>query len=216
MRKVFAVLMIGVGLLFSQFTLLNTDVYAAADQCGEEHFMGLRAWYDGVDAVCNGTQPDDPEEIREMIWKITLNIVTMILQIAGYVSVGFVIWGGYLYMLSNGDPGKVANGKKTITRALIGVSLCVTASLISGAIVDITETSVTGNFFANMFNHAFMWAGIVCVIMMVIGGVAYVTSVGDTQKVSKAKNTITSAAVGLIITLVAAAIVNLALTAVGE
>ena len=59
--------MIGVGLLFSQFTLLNTDVYAAADQCGEEHFMGLRAWYDGVDAVCDGTQPSKPEEIREMI-----------------------------------------------------------------------------------------------------------------------------------------------------
>ena len=50
--------------------------------------------------------------------------------------------------------------------------------------------------------------------MMIMGGISYVTSVGNPQKVSKAKNTIMYAAIGLIITLVAAAIVNLVLTAV--
>ena len=215
MKKLFALLLIGVGILFSQFAIVNTNAYADADQCGKGHFMGLRAWYDGIPAVCNGEQPADQYEIRKIMWQIVLNVVTMVLQIAGYVCVGFVIWGGYLYMLSSGDPGKVANGKKTITRALIGITICVTASLISGAIVDIAETSIDGNFFANIFNHAFMWAGIVCVIMMIIGGIAYVTSVGNPQKVSKAKNTIMYAAIGLIITLVAAAIVNLVLTAVG-
>jgi len=215
MKKLFTLLIFSIGLLFSQFAIMNTNAYADADQCGSDHFMGLRAWYDGIDAVCNGTQPSNPEEIRIILWKIILNVVTMVLQIAGYVCVGFVIWGGYLYMLSSGDPGKVASGKKTITRALIGIVICVTASLISGAIVDIAETSADGNFFANIFNHAFMWAGIVCVIMMIMGGISYVTSVGNPQKVSKAKNTIMYAAIGLIITLVAAAIVNLVLTAVG-
>ncbi len=214
MKKLLAVLLVVVGILFSQLTIVNTNAYADANQCSQSTFMGLRPWYYGISAICDGEQPKDQYEIRRIIWQIVLNVVTMVLQIAGYVCVGYVIWGGYLYMLSNGDPGKVASGKKTIMRALIGIVICVTASSISGAIVDVAETSVDGNFFANIFNHAFMWAGIVCVIMMIIGGIAYVTSAGDPQKVGKAKNTIMYAAIGLIITLVAAAIVNLVLTAV--
>lgn len=183
--------------------------------CGGTRFMGLRAWYDGIDAVCNGTQPKDEEEIKAIIWKVVLNIVTMVLQIVGYVCVGFVIWGGYLYMLARGESGKVASGKKTITNALIGLVICMTASLISGAIVDVASGAATdANFFASIFNTAFLWAGIVCAIIIVIGGISYVTSTGDPQKTAKAKNTIMYAAIGLAITLLAAAIVNLVVTAV--
>ena len=186
--------------------------------CPETHFMGLRAWYDGEllnKVVCGGEQPANEGEIRQLVWMIVLNIATMVLQIAGYVCVGFVIWGGYQYMLARGDSGKVANGKKTITNALIGIVICVTASLISGAIVDIASGAANdANFFAEIFNHAFMWAGIVCAIVMVIGGISYVTSVGDSGKVQKAKSTIMYAAIGLVITLLAAAIVNLVVSAV--
>ena len=183
--------------------------------CGR-HFMGLRAWYDGIPAICEGRQPANEEEIKSMVWKIVLNIVTMVLQIVGYVCVGFVIWGGYLYMLSRGESGRVASGKKTITNALIGLVICMTASLISGAIVDIAGNAAVQDdrFFVEIFNTAFLWAGIVCAIIIVMGGIAYVTSTGDSQKVTKAKNTITYAAIGLAVTLLAAAIVNLVVTAV--
>ena len=210
-------------LLFAPVSVLAKDGEAAATlgastvSCGEETFMGLRPWYYGVDEVCKGTTPKDQYAVRAMIWKIVLNIVTMVLQIVGYVCVGFVIWGGYLYMLANGDSGKVANGKKTITHALIGLVICMTASLISGAMVDIArDAAVDANFFANIFNHAFMWAGIVCAILVVLGGISYVTSSGEPSKVAKAKNTITYAAIGLAITLLAAAIVNLVVNAVNN
>ena len=144
----------------------------SGNKCSEHHFMGLRAWYDNVEAVCSGRQPEDEYALRAMIWLIVLNLVTMVLQVAGYVCVGFVVWGGYQYMLSRGDAGKVASGKKTIT--------------------------------------------IVCAIVIVMGGIAYVTSTGEPQKVSMAKNTIMNAAIGLIITLLAAAIVNLVVNAINN
>lgn len=182
----------------------------------DSHFMGLQAWYDGVKEICNGEQPADQFAVREMIWRIVINIAIMVLQIVGYICVGFVIWGGYLYMLSRGDSGKVANGKKTMTRALIGLVICMTASLISGAIVDIASGAAAENdrFFVEIFNTAFLWAGIVCAIIIVIGGISYVTSTGDSQRTTKAKSTIMNAAIGLAITLLAAAIVNLVVNAV--
>ncbi len=219
MKKALAI----IAMVFSLFAVLlmpTQSAFAASGgggaSCDGHHFMGLRAWYDGIDAVCSGTQPADAEEIKAMIWKIVLNIVTMVLQIVGYVCVGFVIWGGYLYMLARGDSGKVASGKKTITNALIGLVVCMTASLISGAIVDIAGGAAAEDdrFFVEIFNTAFLWAGIVCAIIIVMGGISYVTSTGDPQKVAKAKNTIMYAAIGLAITLLAAAIVNLVVTAV--
>ena len=53
--------------------------------------------------------------------------------------------------------------------------------------------------------------GIVAVIVIVLGGVTYTTSQGDAAKVAKAKNTIIYGVVGLVIALLAYAIVNFVL-----
>jgi hypothetical protein len=50
--------------------------------------------------------------------------------------------------------------------------------------------------------------GAVAVIMIVIGGIKYTTSNGDASSVTSAKNTIMYAVVGLIVALMAYAIVN--------
>lgn len=49
-------------------------------------------------------------------------------------------------------------------------------------------------------------AGIVCVIVIIIAGVRYTTSQGESSNVQKAKNTILFAVVGLVVILVAAAV----------
>ena len=50
--------------------------------------------------------------------------------------------------------------------------------------------------------------GIVCVIVMIIGGINYMTSSGDSGKVKKAKDTILYGVIGLIICILAVAIIN--------
>ena len=49
---------------------------------------------------------------------------------------------------------------------------------------------------------------IICVIVIIIGGVQYMTSTGDAGKVKKAKDTILYAIIGLVVCALAATIVN--------
>lgn len=60
----------------------------------------------------------------------------------------------------------------------------------------------------NVLSVVFAIIGIIAVIMIVIGGVNYMTSQGDSQKVQKAKNTILYGIIGMIIALLSFAIVN--------
>ena len=50
--------------------------------------------------------------------------------------------------------------------------------------------------------------GILCVIMIIFGGVRYVTSTGEKTKVDNAKNTIVYAVVGLVVAIIAFALVQ--------
>ena len=54
--------------------------------------------------------------------------------------------------------------------------------------------------------------GLVAVIMIIIGGFSFMTSQGDASKVTKARNTILYGVIGLIIAMLAFAIVNFVLT----
>lgn len=56
--------------------------------------------------------------------------------------------------------------------------------------------------------------GIVAVIVIILGGIQYMTSTGDAGKVKKAKDTILYGVIGLIICVLAAAIVNFVINVV--
>ncbi|MBR5408525.1 hypothetical protein IK112_01080 [Candidatus Saccharibacteria bacterium] len=62
-----------------------------------------------------------------------------------------------------------------------------------------------------IINVALGVIGFVAVVMIIMGGVQYTTSSGDTAKVTKAKNTIMYGVIGLVIALLAFAIVNFVL-----
>lgn len=66
----------------------------------------------------------------------------------------------------------------------------------------------------NILNILFMIIGILAVIMIVVGGFRYVLSAGDSSAVTAAKNTILYAVIGLIVALLAFAIVNFVITSV--
>lgn len=60
----------------------------------------------------------------------------------------------------------------------------------------------------NVLSVVFSIVGIIAVIMIIIGGVNYMTSQGDTQKIQKAKNTIMYGIIGMVIALLSFAIVQ--------
>lgn len=55
--------------------------------------------------------------------------------------------------------------------------------------------------------------GIICVVVIIIGGVGYMTSAGDSGKVKKAKDTILYGIIGLVVCVLAFAIVNFVIKA---
>lgn len=60
----------------------------------------------------------------------------------------------------------------------------------------------------NIINAVIGVLGLVCVVIIIIGGVNYMTSSGDAGKVKKAKDTILYGIIGLVICVLAFAIVN--------
>ena len=69
--------------------------------------------------------------------------------------------------------------------------------------------------FTRITNTVLYAVGIISVIMLIYGGLRYVISGGDSKKVTDAKNTIMYAIIGLIISILAYAIVNFVINAVG-
>lgn len=64
------------------------------------------------------------------------------------------------------------------------------------------------NTVINILNGIIAVTGLIAVIFVIIGGVSYMTSTGDPAKTKKAKDTILYAIIGMIICVLAFAIVN--------
>lgn len=70
-----------------------------------------------------------------------------------------------------------------------------------------SDNNLVGNI-TNILNAVIGVLGLVCVVVMIIGGINYMTSSGDASKVKKAKDTILYGLIGLIVCVLAFALVN--------
>ena len=110
--------------------------YAAGNSCTSS-FLTFPAWYRGLLANdCTMKSPgdlggDEKTKLSRYIWKIVLNVIEIVLQVVGYAAVGYMIYGGYKYLVSTGSPDKIAAARKTIQNAIIGLII----SIMSVAIV---------------------------------------------------------------------------------
>lgn len=86
-----------------------------------------------------------------------------------------------------------------------------TANFIPCGSTGLPTTSATGSQLGEILTIAFATLAAVAVLFIIIGGFRLVISSGDPEDVSKAKNTIIYAVVGLVIVLVAEGIVTFAL-----
>ena len=191
----------------------NSPVAFAAegDKLGScRTFLGMPSWDCGVEDF------ENQDKLTTNIIQIATNIFTDITVASAYLILGFVIYGGYLYMTAGGDPGKAATSRKVLTRAFIGLAIVLLANVIVNGIrialvgENTSLADVKGfdanELFLNAINFAIAISSIVCVIFIIIGGVNYMTSAGDSSKLQKAKNTLTYAIIGLLIVGLAAVI----------
>ncbi len=65
-----------------------------------------------------------------------------------------------------------------------------------------------GSIFTTIINILLFVIGAISVIMLIVGGIRYTTSAGDSKGVEGAKNTIMYAIIGLVVAFLAFAVVN--------
>lgn len=195
------------------------------------YFLGMVSW-DCNTGFTDGTDVDDTDQLKTGIWTAVANVATDITVIATYLVIGYVIYSGYLYAFSGGDPGKVATGKKSLYQAFLGLAIVMSANIILNSIrialgADFTKncTLTTGDCYSidtaeNMILSVIRWvvaiAGIISAIFVVYGGISYSTSAGDAGKLQKAKNMITYALIGLAIVALAEIITAFVSNAIRE
>lgn len=170
------------------------------------YLLGLVSW----DCGANIDNIDNDQELSNGIWIIVTNISKDLIVIAAYLILGYVIYGGYQYLFSGGEPGKVAAAKKTLTNGFIGLAIVLLANVIVSAIRGALGISFAGRCVSEscadpttLVSNAIQWTvgicGIVAAVFVVYGGILFITSSGEAGKVQKAKLTITYALIGLAI-----------------
>lgn len=180
--------------------------------------LAITRWCENIDEDDlnwhDDCQGGDCKKIKGFVTKLATNIGKMIADVGAYIAVVLVMFGGFLYMTSAGDPGKAAKGQKTIVNATIGIVITKISKLVLRAVSDIATRVVNGkniNTIASEVAGEFMfWGGAICVIMIMWGGFQYATSAGDPGKAAKAKTTILYSVIGLVLMIVASIIVNFA------
>jgi hypothetical protein len=99
-----------------------------------ERLLTFPTWYNGVvDGNCEVKIATGNDSVQKFVLTVGLNIVEMILQLVGYIAVGFIIYGGYKYMISAGSSDGMTKARKTITNAVVGLLI----SIFSVAIVNV-------------------------------------------------------------------------------
>lgn len=133
---------VGVSILSPAISMADDNEPTASDgkKCPSGKILTLKPWYDGLmETDCSLKTPGtDANAQANYIWKIALNIIEDLLQIVGYATTGYIMYGGFLMMTSNGAPEKAAHGRKTIMSAAIGLVI----ALVSIAIVGFVSSRI--------------------------------------------------------------------------
>jgi len=118
------------------------------DDCSQR-FLTFPTWYRGLAIVqetapgsgeyqCGIQSPEKAGGLSAFIWHIVLNVIEIGLQIVGYLTAFFILWGGYQFLISVGNPDVAAKARQTILNAAIGLAISIASiagvNLIFGVI----------------------------------------------------------------------------------
>lgn len=65
------------------------------------------------------------------------SVILILVKIAGLVSAGFFVWGGFGYITSSGNPEMLDRSKKTILYSAIGLAVVLGAFVLTNIVSDL-------------------------------------------------------------------------------
>lgn len=120
--------------IFGLGILATTPTLAASDACIK----------DICDSACNASAKAKEYagcSGSKDISKAIANVLNSIIAVGGIVAVIFIVVGGFKYMTSAGDPGKIESAKKTIIYALVGLIVCALAFAITNIVIGAVNSA---------------------------------------------------------------------------
>lgn len=193
--------------------LMPVSALAATGPCPQNGIFGIPPWYKYLECEDNVPQvesagPNGPEDI----WLIVAAVLEAMMRIGSFLAIIYIMWAGYVYITSAGAPDKTAQARKQIINAVAGLAITIVASAVVNQAVGILKPS--GNAVADTatiiqgLRMAYAIGGGLAVVMIVIGGLKFITATGDPSGITSARNTIIYALIGLVVVLLASAITS--------
>ncbi len=95
-----------------------------------------------ADWTCVGSEASNSPPSFACIPEVIQNVINGFLYFAGTVAMFFIVFAGIKYLLSGGDPKQVEGAKKTLTYAIIGLIVVLSAFFIINFLHYITGVSL--------------------------------------------------------------------------
>ncbi len=152
---------------------------------------------------------------------VGLAIGEILLRIVAIVAVAYIIYGGFQYLISQGEPDRTRAAKDTIVNALVGLVIAILATTIVSFIgnrlsgnAGTTELGLPKVVFdtqtiPGIIGIVMAVMGAVCLIIITAAGLKYTLSMGDPNATKKAKDTILYAFIGLLVAILATTLVTI-------
>ncbi len=156
---------------------------------------------------------------------VVLNITTILATVVTYTAFAALSWGAITYMISLGEEGRAARAKRIILYAIIGLFIANSTNLIAQIVICGVVGNVNDPICQNWGGAGSVVAPLISFIntvligpaaaiafgALVAGGYLYMIAAGDESKISRAKNTIIYALLGLLVIGISGIIVNVIL-----
>jgi hypothetical protein len=191
----------------------------------EKPILGIQPWFKGLTTVdsqgrCGVISPDGTKvDLKGFIWRIALNVIGMALTVVGYIAFFFIIFGGFQFLTGGNNPSQIEKARKTLLNAVIGLIISIGAVAVVNLIFNVVGPISTVNGISlpaqsadavlkNGLNIVYGLVGVVAIITIIIGGITYATSAGNSANVTKGKNLLLYAIIGLAVVFSAFALTN--------
>lgn len=169
----------------------------------------------GQQATINFTNPLAFNTVEEVLTKLLTTLQAIIVTLA----LVFLVIGAILYIISAGNEQRMETGKKAILAAMIGLAIGLAAPSFLKEIGQVlgwgpvNNAAVAGaqtltQIALNVLHFLLSIVGILAIIMLVIGGLAYLTAAGNEERVENGKKIVKYSIIGIIIAFGALVIVT--------
>lgn len=153
---------------------------------------------------------------KDKVDDVAKGVLTTLQAIVAVLAVVFMVIGGILYITSAGDEKRMTTAKGAIIASMIGLAIAVAAPSLLREVYEIVGGTWNGpaapkslsDIVLKTLDLLLSLVGILAMIMLVVGGIMYITAAGDESRTDTAKKIVTYAIIGLIVAITSLIIVN--------